>query len=95
MTSHPFLYTLIHFTFISTSNEFAAMKGSEGRWKDLLERGGICFLQWQLVVHLEYAGRGYIAIIKVIQNRNNNHFHLVIYTHEALCNWCSNRLTHA
>ena len=71
------------------------MKASEGRWKDLLENGGIFLPQWQSVVHLEYAGRGYIAIIKVTQGRNNNHFHLVIHTHEALCNWCSNGLTHA
>lgn len=36
MTSHPSPYALIHFTFISTSNDFAPMKGRERRLRHLL-----------------------------------------------------------
>lgn len=81
MTSHPSPYIRIHFTFISTSNDFAPVKGREKRLKHLLGRSGIFFLQWQLVVLLENAARGYIAITEVTQDRKNNHFHLLIYTH--------------
>lgn len=65
MTSHPSPYARIHFTFISTNNDFAPMKGKEGRLKHLLGRSGIFFLKWQLVVLLETAASRYIAITKV------------------------------
>lgn len=80
MTCHPSPYALIHFTFISTSNDFAPVKGRERRLRHLLGRSGIFFLQWQLVVLLESAARGYIAITEVTQDSNNNHFRLLMYT---------------
>ena len=87
MTPHPYPYALIHFTFISTSNDFAPMKGTERRPRHLLGRSGIFLLQRQLVVLLENTASGYIAITEVMLDWNNNNFHLLMYTH------CFMRLT--
>lgn len=91
MTSHPSPYTLIHFTFISTSNDFPPMKGSESRLRHLLGKewnlssctgNHLCSLKmWQV---------GYTAITEVTT---------IIFTFSskpsALCSWHSKRLTHA
>lgn len=89
MTSHPFPYALIHFTFISSSNDSAAMKGRERRLKHLLGRSGI-FLRWlQFVVLLENAARGY----SYFKGHTGQGQQLFSPSHEytALCNWHSNR----
>jgi len=38
-------------------------------------------MQWQFIVLLKSPARGYIAITEVTQDRNNNHFHLLMYRH--------------
>lgn len=47
MTPHPTLHSLIHFSFISTSNKFFPMKVTKGKWKHLLKRSGIGYMQQQ------------------------------------------------
>lgn len=49
--------------------------------RHLLGRGGIFILKWELVLLLENAAREYIAVTEVIQDRDNNHFHLFVYTY--------------